>query len=218
MEHDHRRAALMRSLGLLAIIVYPLAIGLGTVAQTLTQTLFKPFWLAMGPMLSILSALSIVRPVSYIFGAYLQAHERTREQMVLEILKVFALLCAIVLLAPQGVLWTCVGVGVTFFLHAMAAMGVIHWLERISLSGMLWRLTQPLLACVPMVGMVLGIRALWSWTSLGYHGGMALVVEIMMGGLTYLVGALLIARPIFKDFSSLLLGILKKDQPKDDVS
>ncbi|HTM44850.1 MAG TPA: oligosaccharide flippase family protein, partial [Polyangiaceae bacterium] len=54
MHLERRRAALLRSLSLLSLIVFPLAVGLGAVAPSLVAVIFDPRWQAIGPMLILL--------------------------------------------------------------------------------------------------------------------------------------------------------------------
>src|SRR5581483_9410793 len=91
-------------------------------------------------------------------SSYLQARDRPRAVMGLECFKVLALVGAIVTLGRLGPLWTCAAVGVAFALHALASLWVVHLFDGIAFARMLARLVPPLLACVPLVGAVLGVR------------------------------------------------------------
>ena len=81
MDGPRRRAALLRSTGLLALVTFPLAVGLGAIAPTTVETLLRPEWHDVAPMLAVLSVLSVVRPVgwtisSFLAGAGPAAHRR----------------------------------------------------------------------------------------------------------------------------------------------
>jgi lipopolysaccharide exporter len=66
MNTAERKRTLLRSLGVIALVTFPLAVGLGVVGPTLAAVLLNANWAAVGPMLLILSALSLARPL---FGA-----------------------------------------------------------------------------------------------------------------------------------------------------
>jgi PST family polysaccharide transporter len=51
MDPAHRPDALVRSMTLLALVVFPLAVGLGAVAPTLVATIFNARWRPIAPML-----------------------------------------------------------------------------------------------------------------------------------------------------------------------
>lgn len=204
MEHqDDRRRALVRAVGVMALVITPLAVGLGAVAHTLIDAIFNAEWVSVAPMLVILSALSVVRPVGWLIMGYLQAQARTRTIMVLETVKVAALLSCMAALSYFGLLWACVGVGVGFGLHAIASLWAVHRVDGMSLMSMVKPMVAPIAASVPMVGVVLGVRYL-------LHGRIPskalLVCEIVAGGLVYIPSALLIARSA----SSEVVTLLKK--------
>ena len=60
---DRQKAGVVRATGLLSLIVFPLAVGLGVVGPSLATTLLPATWVSLGPMLTVLSILSVVRPM-----------------------------------------------------------------------------------------------------------------------------------------------------------
>ena len=83
MEPERRPAALLRSLTLLGLVVFPLAVGLGAVAETVVRALLDPRWHPVAPMLMVLSALSVTRPIGWTVTSYLQARQMPRLIMCL---------------------------------------------------------------------------------------------------------------------------------------
>ena len=70
LDLEQRKSALVRSTALLALLMFPLAVGLGAVAHTAVLAFhFKGAWLGVAPMLSILSALSGV-PIGQNFAVH----------------------------------------------------------------------------------------------------------------------------------------------------
>jgi lipopolysaccharide exporter len=62
-EVAERRSALSRASGILCLVVFPLAIGLGAVSATLVAAFYTADWQGVAPLLTVLSALSVVRPI-----------------------------------------------------------------------------------------------------------------------------------------------------------
>ena len=79
-----------RSTALMALAVFPLAVGLGTFAPSLVALILNDKWQAVAPLLTVLSVLSVVRPMGWGVNAYLASFSRTRPMMFLELLKLGA--------------------------------------------------------------------------------------------------------------------------------
>ncbi len=214
MEPSRRPDALVRSTMLLALIMFPLAIGLGGIGPTVVETLFDDRWEGVGPMLMYLSALSITRPIGWTISAYLQARDRPRLVMALECFKLVALVGSIVALGSKGPLWTCAAVGVAFGLHALGSLWVVNLLDGIPFWRMIWRLIPPLAACVPLVAAVIAVRT--GMVRIGhFHKSVRLAAEVSAGALAYVIGALLIARRASTEFLGLLRHALQRRRGKE---
>jgi lipopolysaccharide exporter len=206
---ERRRAALLRSMRLLILLVAPLALGLGTIAPTLTRALFDPRWAEVAPMLTLLSALSVVRPIGWIGASYLQVKNRPRAIMLLEITKTVGLLAAIALLGRLGPLWACAAVGIAFALGSFGYFWVIRRTDGLPLRAQILPLLPPIFACAPMVLAMLaarrGIAALG-----GAPDAVDLAAELFVGALVFLPSALLLAPAASRD----LLGLLRTVLPQ----
>jgi lipopolysaccharide exporter len=192
LDPERRPGALVRSLGLLALLVFPLAVGLGAVAPTLVDAVFDPRWQSVAPMLILLSALSVTRPVSWTIASYLQARHRPRTLMWLELGKVLLLVVAIYSVGRANVLFTCAAVGVTYGIHMLASLYCVRRIDGVALSRSLRSLAPALLACAPMVAAVLGTRQLLAMST-GVAAFLRLGLEVLAGGLVYLVFAWIFA-------------------------
>lgn len=206
-DAEKRRAALVRAQALLLLVVTPLALGLGAVAPAVVAALFKPAWAPVAPMLAVLSALSVARPVGWIVESYLQADKRTRAVMLLEIGKTVGLLAAIAVLGRSGPLVACGAVGVAFGAHAAACLWVLRASDGVPWSRTLSAFVGPLLASLPMVGAVLGTGALLERAGLG-GPLVALLAEVSAGAVGYGVGVALFARAAARDLVGLVRGAL----------
>jgi len=214
LEPPDRRRGLVRAVGLLALIMFPMAVGLSAVAPTLVRAVFDERWAAVAPMLMILSALSLTRPIGYAVAAYLQSMGRSATLSALEIGKVLALFAGIVVLGPLGPLYICGAVGIAFTLHALAGLVLVR-ADGVPFLATLFSLGRPLLACVPMVGAVLAARLGLHRLGIDGHGGMmarviSVAAEIGAGGLAYVAAAFVVAGPIARDFLGLLRSVLRR--------
>jgi PST family polysaccharide transporter len=212
IDQAAQRRALVRSAGLLALIVFPLAVGLGAVSDTLVRALFNEEWQGVAPYLTILSALSVARPIGWIIFSYLQARHRVRTVMVLEVGKLAALLGFMAALSVFGPLWSAAGVGVGYALHALISMWLIDRADGVPMGKMLLVMLGPLVACIPLLGAVLGVRhglPLESATA-------GLALEIIAGAVVYVGAALLLARAVSRDLLTLMRdSFLRKRRPDD---
>jgi lipopolysaccharide exporter len=212
MDAARRPAALVRSVVLLALVVFPLAVGLGAVAPTLVAALFSPRWRAIGPMLVMLSVLSVTRPIGWTIASYLQARHLPRSILGLEALKLLAMVLLIVTVGARSPLWTCAAVGVAFGAHAVASLWIVRRIDAVPLAPLFGNLARVLAACVPMVAAVLGARFL-----LGRVGGIppmvGLLLETLVGVLVYPPAALLIAPGSARDLLLRVLDALRPSLP-----
>lgn len=203
MDDKGKRRALVRATGLMALLIFPLAVGFGAIADTLVDALFNEEWQRVAPYLMILSVLSIVRPISWVINSYLQSRRLTRLLMWLGLQKLIVLMGCIAGLGLLGDLWACVGVGVAFGLHTIASMMMVTHFDEVPFWRMTAPMLGPLLACIPLYGAVLGVRALGgdAWPPVA-----GIFIEVAAGALAYVPAALLLARTTSRDF----LGLFKK--------
>lgn len=210
MDLEERKRELLRSTGLSALVVFPLAVGLGAVADTLVRSLLRPEWAAVAPMLTILSSLAVVRPVGWTIGMYLSSTDRTRAGMWLSVLHVVVLFGLVIGLGRLfGPLWACAGVGASFAIHAIASVGYVARNDAIPVRAFGRSFCLPLAACVPMVGAVLGVRAGLAAIHL-WIPGLNLLAEVLAGGVAYIAGALVVARPMSDELLALLKAAVRK--------
>jgi PST family polysaccharide transporter len=212
MAPEERRKTLGRSMALLGIIVFPLAVGLAAVSGTLARAFFDAKWAHVGPMLAMLSVLSITRPVIYIVVSYLQASSRVFAVSTIEVTKLFLLFAMMVFAAPYGVMAVCGAVGAAFAFQALAGLWVVTR-DGLSLGATLLRLARPLLSTLPMAAAVLGVR--WVLAAIGLRSAqLGLIIEIIVGAVVYVPSALLIAGDTARDLLSLIRK--RKHAPEPD--
>ncbi len=202
MPPDERREALGRSMALLGIIVFPLAVGLAAVSGSLVPAIFAAKWMAVAPMLSVLAALAVTRPISYVVASYLQASSRVVVASALEVGKLAILFPLMMLAAPSGILAVCVAVGVAFLCQALAGLFAVTR-EGLPFWGTLARIGRPLLATLPMAAAVLGVR--WALAAAGLRvPAVSVIVEIVAGGVVYVAAAFALAGDTARELMSLV--------------
>lgn len=198
MDPARRPDALLRALSLLGLVVFPLAVGLGVVAPTLVATLFDPRWQEMGMMLTLLAALSVARPVGWTVASYLQARQLPRRILALEAWKLFLLVSCLVTFGRRDPRLACAAVGAAFAGHALASLWVVRECDGVTLRRSLASLAPALAACFVMAAAVLVVQhglATVPWL----RPAARLLVEVLVGGLTYGVAVLVLARRVSQE-------------------
>jgi lipopolysaccharide exporter len=209
MKPEERKLALLRSASLMGLLVFPLAVGLGAIAPSAVHTFFDRRWWDVAPMLTILSILSVVKPLSWTLVAFTHAQQRPRVIMVMGVFKALSLLLFIAVLGRHNMKWLCYSVGAAFACYFAVFLYIIHRLDGVPFLGFILRTIPPLLACVPMVVTVLMTRHAMLAAEYA-QGKTMLVAEICVGALTYIVSALIIANHASRDFLNLVKNALRR--------
>jgi PST family polysaccharide transporter len=199
VESGRRGAALVRATALLSLIMCPLAVGLGSVADTLVRAIFDPRWSSVGPMLTALSVLSVTRPIGWNVATYLQAHNKPRQVILMEGLKLAAMAAFMLTIGRLSLLWMCASVSLAY----------VHRYDGVPFGPMLARVGSPLLPCVPLAAAVYGTRV--GLGALGLtNAWLMLVAEIVAGTLAFVPSALVLAPTVSRDFLGLARGFLDR--------
>jgi lipopolysaccharide exporter len=206
MDPERRPEALVRAMSLLGLVVFPLAVGLGAVAPTLVATLFDERWRPMGPMLVLLAALSVTRPVGWTVASYLQARQLPRRIFWLEACKLCLLVGGIVSYGRLSPLWTCGAVGVAFAGHALASLWVVRQVDGIPLRRTLGSLWPAFVSCLVMVVAVLATRAV---LPSALPAALRLTFEVLSGAVAYVLAVLLLARSVSRELYTKLRVALR---------
>jgi lipopolysaccharide exporter len=205
MEPEERKRTLVRSLSVIGLVTFPIAIGLGAIAPTLAELFLNKKWAGTGEMLMILSALSVVRPMFGAISSYLLIERGPKVLLVLEWLTLGALMAAIATIGRPSPLWACGAVGLVFTLRTFAGLYIAKATTGVGVTTFVLRFLPPLVACVPMVAAVFGVRMLMH--RLGIHSPvLRLGAEVIAGGVTFIGAALVLSR----DAVNQLLGLIRR--------
>ena len=213
MEHERRIGALTRAAGLLGLVIFPLAVGLGVIATTLTRAFLAPEWWMVGPMLALLSSLAVVRPVTGAVLSYLQVRLRLRAVMVIEWTTVALILGSLFTIGRASPLWACAAIGIAFTARLALSLEVLRRLEKVPIAPILWRQAGPLVATLPLVAAAWAVHrgfvGLGRGELHGVHAVPELVTQIVAGALAYVGAAFLFARPLALELLTLARNLLR---------
>jgi PST family polysaccharide transporter len=209
MKPEERKSALLRSASLMGLLVFPLAVGLGAIAPTAVHTFFDRRWWDVAPMLTVLSILSVVKPLAWTLVAFTHAQQRPRVIMAMGIFKAVALVLFILVLGHLSMMWLCYSVGLAFAAYVTAFLYTLHRTDGVPFLGFIVRTIPPLIACVPMVIAVLAVRH--GMLAAEYaQGKTMLIFELLAGAVTYVASALVIAHKSSRDFLNLLKNAMRR--------
>ena len=202
VDPARRRQEAARAAGLMSLVLAPMALGIAAVSAQLVPLVFNPRWQPMVPMLVVLSALSLARPATWIVDAILRLRLRTELLLALELLKAVAVLGGIAMLGPAGPVFACAAVPIAFALHGVAAVFVAWRVERIPAIQLFGAVARPTVAAALMALLVAGVplvsRALGLPT-----GWFEVVLQVVIGALSYGALSWLIARSTLEEFVAL---------------
>ncbi len=209
LDPPQRREALVRSTGLLALIIFPMALGLGAIAKSAVDSLLRSQWANVAPMLSVLCTLAIGSPIGWTIGAYLQTLGRTRVIMVLEVVKLVVLLGTMYVLArAAGPVAACGAAGVAFALHALASLWAVHRIDQVRFGAVVLGCLRPLVACVPMVAGVLAVRRMMPQPDV--VPGVRMIVELAVGMLAYVASVFVVAGDAARELLRLVADVVRR--------
>jgi len=209
MGEDERRRAVVRAAALMSLLVSPLGVGLAAIAPTAVTALFNPLWADMASMLTVLSIMTVMKPMTWSSMAYLQAVGRTPLVMVLAVGRAVLVLTLLAILGlVGGPIWACFGVCIGMTVHAVVTIVATGRVTGVDARACLVGVSRPLLACAPIFAAVLACRALYG--AFGVPALPGLVAEIVAGAAAFVVAAFIVARPTALEFIRLARDTLRR--------
>lgn len=196
-DREARKRALLRAIGLMGLVVFPMAVGLGAVAKSAVAVFYAPSYAGVAPFLTVLATMGILRSLGTLAVGYLQVVGRTLQFIWIEFVLVASILASIALFSPFGPVASACGVGIGFSAHTIILMSRLRP-EGISLVEIGKAALGPFLACIPMAVAVLGVR--YALSSFAVPNALMLVIEIAVGGVAFVVSAFIVARSAAQDF------------------
>jgi PST family polysaccharide transporter len=184
VEASQRNKLFCESVGLLSVVVLPMAAGIACVANELVGTVLAAEWRGLQTYLVVIAAMAAFRPLSLVIASLLLATERNRLIAAFETLKLVVLLAGMWGLSHWGPVPAAGAVALAF---AAQSMGLLWALSRGAFSAnLLWReIRGSLLATLVMTASVLALK--WTLQSTGWPDAMRLVLLIATGVATYAI-------------------------------
>jgi PST family polysaccharide transporter len=234
MEDDEKRkSALLLSMRMLVLLVAPAAMGLAVVAPTLCKLAFpESYREGIAKILQLLAMFSVARTITWIGNSYLQVRNEGRTIMVLETARMIAIVVFMNLFIIAGwrlqgpqhaVRWACASVVFVFTMSGLSYMFVFRKLDGVSLKDQIFPLVPPILACVPMVMAVVGVRRLIMFLGLFRLDHPALriadqvrvfaprlVIEILVGAVVFVPSALIFAPRASRELVGLVRDAIQR--------
>jgi lipopolysaccharide exporter len=199
MEEAERRRAVVRAAALMSLLVSPLGVGLAAIAPTLVEVLFDQRWSEMASMLTILSIMTVMKPMTWSVMSYLQAIGRTKLIMALAVARAVAVLALLTTFGlAGGPLWACFGACVGIAAHTVVTIAATGYVSGIDAKACLIEVFRPLLACVPIFLVVVACRE--AFLVLDLPAALGLFAEIVGGAAAFAAAAFVVARPTALEF------------------
>jgi len=205
---EQRKTVLVRALGMLAVVTFPMAVGLAVVSTTLIDVLLPDQWSGVAPFLSVLAAVSIFRPINGFISQYLISIERNQRLMWMEAMRVVVLFGGLVLLGLAGPVAATFAIGLAAFAHTIGLLQSIHG-DGEFLKSLLRSLRAPVFACVTMAVAVFVTRSLVGPAD-GMREGLLLAAEILIGAVSYGAAMFVFGRVATLEMLSLMRDALRR--------
>ena len=206
---DRRKDALLRAVALLALVSFPVAFGLAAIAARLIGAILDPQWAPVGPMMALLTGVSLMRPMGWVVDAYFQAQNRTHVILGLSVFRAVAVLGSIATLGAKGPAWACVAASLAFVTHGLLSVVTLAAVEGIPVASTVGTAGRPLLAAALMAAIVFLLDGLIPPTR-GHLGLLLLVAEIALGGAAYATLCSLLARDTAGDLVRLARDVVSR--------
>lgn len=206
---ERRPRALERASAMLSVILFPLAVGLGLVADPLIALILPANdWQQVAPLLRVLACLSVFRPITWVLSAYMEAESKTNRLMVLELAKIVILIGGIAVLQPFGVEVASGAVGIAFGATAVAGV-LLVMREGPSPRRLLAGFLEPIAACCVMAAAVWAVHDALIAADLD-HPAILFTAMSVTGALVYVGAALVLCRATARDLIELTKKALRR--------
>ena len=200
----------LKALGMVALVMTPLALGLFIISGELVPVLLGEKWLPMVPALRIFAVMAFIRPLSGSTAPLFQALGHPSFNLRVGILQTVIMVPSVLLLLGQGIVGVAGGVVVAYLIGFLYN---IYQVNKI-LPGTAGKMLPAILpAAVAGSIMMLGIQ-LSKKTALGLANGQHNVFSIgfmvIVGAVIYGLLALILQRGLILEATSLFIGSLKR--------
>jgi O-antigen/teichoic acid export membrane protein len=179
-------------LSALALVTFPMSIGLSLVAWPVVQLGFGSDWLAAVPLIQVLGVSAAVSLFSAVGEALFSAHAWLKSILWMSSLNAALRLLLLCLLVPhQGLLGGAVAAAAIGVLQETIYVGFAMHRLRIRLSSLLASVTRPAVAVMIMATVLNAVGLGWTgWDARNANVGRDLVLAVILGSAVYVVSVL----------------------------
>jgi O-antigen/teichoic acid export membrane protein len=196
------RSAYLRSIGLIALVTFPMMIGLWAVAGPFVQATFGAKWAPAILLIKILAPVGMAQSIGATVGAIYQAKGRT------DVLFRWGLVSGLIVVAAFGVglRWGIVGVATAYAIAAVVLVtpcfAIPFRFVGLQLKDLVPILYRPLASALIMLGAVLSIRMVF----VGHSDLMTLQVLVATGAIAYLIASEFLNRMQLRQAFTLMIN------------
>ena len=206
-------AALRRGFGelveLVALVTFPLLVGLGILAPLAVPAIFGASWQPAALLVQILTVMGLIKCLGNPLGALLPAMGRADILFWLNVASTtvtVALLWAVVGRGTQAVAWAHSAIQVLFF---VVELGILRYVVELRPRSYFARLARPMLTTTLMGVSIFGMYA--AMRSLDVSDGLQLAALVLAGIATYAASWLLLAPSYVRGLRRMLFG--RREEP-----
>ncbi|MGB5832310.1 MAG: lipopolysaccharide biosynthesis protein [Thiohalocapsa sp.] len=203
LQNDRERLqqSTMRSGRLLAAMVFPVGIGIMSIAEELVPLLYGSRWLPMIPALQMLALASAVRGSAAIATAIFNSQNRVGLALKYNTVGSLLMIIGVLLTTSHGIGAVATAIAVTS-LFALVSLQVAFRLIDLPRSSILRMFSPPVVASVAMWSSIYFIRGATNHFEL--TSPPALILHAAAGAVVYLGTLLLVAPNYFADFRAII--------------
>lgn len=187
------------TLRMAAMVIFPIIVGLGLIAQPLLTSLLGPQWNEAGVLLSVLCLGFMLYPIHSINLNLLQVKGRSDLFLKLEVLKKIIGVVILLITIPFGVLAMCIGLSISSYLALILNTYYTAQLTRISQWQQCKDLTPIWLAVIMSSTLAYIVGLIWQdlpW--------LQILINLSLSLLSYTLYLVLAQRPLLLNFRSAL--------------
>jgi len=187
------RKAYLKSTAAVALITFPLMIGLLTVSRDFVAVVFGEKWLPMVPVLQVLCLVGMGKSVATTVGAVYLSTARTREHFLIALVMFPVSVAAFAI----GLRWDIVGVAFGYAAVALAFvyvyLGVAYRVIHLRFRDFHACIARPLVGSLVMAAAVLAIQQ-WLQSATTAGALVRLVAGVVTGAAVYVAMSFLVNR------------------------
>ncbi len=212
IQDDRPRLArlYLKTLGIVALVMTPMALGVLAVAQEGVPILLGEKWIPMIPTLQIFALMALIRPLSGTTSPLFQAVGRPNYNVHVGLLLLGVMAPLVLLLLSQGI------VGVAFavtFAHLVGLLFNVYQANRI-LPGVAPQMLRAVLPALISGGMMVTAvyvsKPFLADFAGGQHNWLTLTGMVLVGAVTYLAMAYLLQKTLIREAVLLFWQVLQR--------